>query len=1039
MPDLLASLQDVLGERYQLEGELGHGGMATVYRALDRKLSRAVAIKVLPPEYALLVGSERFEREIRVAAALQHPNIVPLYDSGGSGELLYYIMPLIAGETLRERLERETQLPVEDALRIAREVADALAYAHAQGIVHRDIKPENILLASGRAMVADFGIARALSEIGGSRLTERGLAIGTPEYMSPEQAGGADQIDGRSDEYSLGCVLYEMLAGDPPFKGRTAQAVLARQIQERPPSLQVVRPTVSLELQRVIETALAKVPADRYVTATRFVAALEMAPSVPGPRRRRGAVAVAAAAAMVLAGLLWWRGFPSWTGSVDAAADTSRYAILPLEHDASVATASSEDQLLHDAFARWGGISVVDQFQVRDAMARRAGGQLRSRDALQIARELGAGRYVRAQVSTLGDSLRVVAGLYDASRNGVLLEERTVRVPTDLSGADVVLDGLAQQLLFRGNVPGGGSHVEAGTHSLPALQAYAQGQAAIQGWDLAAADSAFTTASTYDATYGQALLWLAVVRSWRDLPAAAWQSAAERSGASPVALSARDRAMSEAMIALGRGETDRACARWRLLSRQAPHDFASWFSLGRCVSRDGAVVPDPASASGWRFRSSYQEGITAYERAFQLLPSIHRSLAGGSYAFVRKLLKTSGSQTRQGRAVPPDTMRFAAYPVWDGDTLAFVPYPQQVLFARPRPMPQTVALATRHQRERFRQIAIAWVSAFPRSPYALEALAVSLDMLGEPSALDTLRRARALATTREDSVRVAGAEIWMLVRTSTPSDPRGLAAARALGDSVLRAYQPGAAPEPFLLSSIAALVGRPQLAAAYARQPAVVREFDVPAPLAATAYPLLVVSALGGPVDTLRALEQRVDYAIQNALTPPLRSEARKNWLARAATLAWPEYRFRTLASLVGIGDFFLDAEVAFLVRRDTATARRMFVDLGEARRFVPPADLTLDALYPEAQLLAALGDPRPAMAWLDPTLSALSSSDPYAFADPVRAGSLVRAMVLRADLADRVGDRAVARTWATAVLALWSNADSFAQPLLERMRRLAN
>ncbi len=224
MPDLLDRLKTALADRYAIEQEIGAGGMATVYLAEDLKLHRKVAVKVLRPELAAALGPERFLREIEIAAKLHHPHILALHDSGEVDGFLYYVMPYVDGESLRDRLNREKQLPVEDALQIAREVADALGSAHRHDVIHRDIKPENILLEEGHAVVADFGIARAIHAAGGEQLTETGLAVGTPAYMSPEQAMGSKELDGRSDLYSLGCVLYEMLAGQPPFTGAPSRA-----------------------------------------------------------------------------------------------------------------------------------------------------------------------------------------------------------------------------------------------------------------------------------------------------------------------------------------------------------------------------------------------------------------------------------------------------------------------------------------------------------------------------------------------------------------------------------------------------------------------------------------------------------------------------------------------------------------------------------------------------------------------------------------------------------------------------------------------
>jgi serine/threonine-protein kinase len=260
--------------RYTLEKELGRGGMATVYLARDLKHDRPVALKVLHPELAATLGLDRFLREIRLAARLQHPHILTVLDSGEAAGILWYTMPYVEGESLRDRLRREVQLPFEDALGTAREVGLALDYAHRQGVVHRDIKPENILLSDGQALVADFGIAQAIEQGTSGRLTETGLALGTPAYMAPEQASGG-QVDARSDIYALGCVLYEMLAGEPPYTGPTPQALLAKRLAEPVPSIRRVREGVTDKVEQVLTRALAKVPADRYRTTAELVRALD--------------------------------------------------------------------------------------------------------------------------------------------------------------------------------------------------------------------------------------------------------------------------------------------------------------------------------------------------------------------------------------------------------------------------------------------------------------------------------------------------------------------------------------------------------------------------------------------------------------------------------------------------------------------------------------------------------------------------------------------------------------------------------------------
>src|SRR5881296_733818 len=328
MSDALERLGAALAEHYAIERQIGAGGMATVYLARDLKHDRHVALKVLRPELAAVLGIERFLSEIRVTAHLQHPHILPLFDSGQAGGLIYYVMPHVEGESLRHRLEREKHLPIEEAVALAGGVASALDYAHRHGVIHRDIKPENILFQDGEAVVADFGIALAVSAAAGSRLTETGLSLGTPQYMSPEQATGDRLIDARSDIYSLASVLYEMLAGEPPHTGPTVQSVIAKIVTDRPRPLRQLRESVPSHVEAVVLKALAKVPADRFQTAAQFVDALaqpgwggvlattapDVAAPAPGRLGRRAVRDVvpwaAAGLATVLALWVWLRPRP---------------------------------------------------------------------------------------------------------------------------------------------------------------------------------------------------------------------------------------------------------------------------------------------------------------------------------------------------------------------------------------------------------------------------------------------------------------------------------------------------------------------------------------------------------------------------------------------------------------------------------------------------------------------------------------------------------------------------------------------------------
>jgi serine/threonine-protein kinase len=341
--DAVARLNATLKDRYLLEEEIGRGGMANVYRAQDLRHDRKVAFKVLKPALGAVLGAERFLVEIRMTATLQHPNILPLFDSGSVGEFLFYVMPYVEGETLRARMTREGQLPLADAIQIARGAASALGYAHRQGVIHRDIKPENILLLDGQALVADFGIALAVRNAAGSRITQSGISLGTPQYMSPEQAAAERQIDGRSDQYSLASVLFEMLVGEPPFTGPSAPAVIARLMSEPAPRVEKRRPSVPKPIADAIDRALQRVPGDRFPTVAAFADALVETSGVPGTvatdTRVRGdwsrlvtrvGLPVAAGIAVV-AVLAWMRDRPAGSNAHPARLSIALPDSLPME------------------------------------------------------------------------------------------------------------------------------------------------------------------------------------------------------------------------------------------------------------------------------------------------------------------------------------------------------------------------------------------------------------------------------------------------------------------------------------------------------------------------------------------------------------------------------------------------------------------------------------------------------------------------------------------------------------------------------------
>ncbi len=450
MSEITSRLSTALADRYKIERELGAGGMATVYLAEDIRHERQVALKVLKPDLAHALGPERFLREIKITARLTHPHILPLLDSGEADTFLYYVMPFVEGESLRDRLDREKQLPIDDAGQIAREVADALSYAHSHDVLHRDIKPENILLESGHAVVADFGIARAISAAGGDRLTDTGLAIGTPTYMSPEQAAGSGELDGRSDLYSLGCVLYEMLAGQPPFTGPTVESIVHQHLAVDAPAITNIRPAVPEAVVAALARALAKTPADRFTTVRQFSEAIasDRPETASRPAMARwGRRAVYAAVAVLAVFGAYAAVVATRAGSGDAggaALDSLRVVVLPFENRTGDPVADVWGELVADATTRLltqnaNYLDVPVQTVVRGA------DPATLTDPTAVAVRLAARYVLRGRYATIGGDIRFDAELLDVAtgQQAVTIDPVTGDVGSDQSVLDIVAERAA--------------------------------------------------------------------------------------------------------------------------------------------------------------------------------------------------------------------------------------------------------------------------------------------------------------------------------------------------------------------------------------------------------------------------------------------------------------------------------------------------------------------------------------------------------------------------------------------------------------------
>jgi serine/threonine-protein kinase len=618
MPGLENALRTALAGRYALERELGRGGMATVYLADDVRHDRKVAIKVLHPELGAVLGAERFLREIGIAARLSHPHILPLHDSGtldlGLGRpVLFYVMPFVAGRSLRDRLREELQLPIDEALGIARQVADALEHAHQQGVIHRDIKPENVLLADGQAVLADFGIARALDAAAGDRLTETGLAIGTPAYMSPEQSAGSARLDGRSDIYALGCVLYEMLGGQPPFLGPTPQAILARHAMDPVPSLRTLRPTVPRALGQVVTQALAKVPADRFATAGEFAKALDGVVSAAGPvhfgfrLRRQGLLLVVAAVVLALVvGLLTMR---RTRGA--ATSNPKLVAVLPFRTMGANPELAWLREGLVDLLAiklsGEGGLRAAEPSAILSTWRRVAGSEgkdIAPEAALEVARRLGAGRVIDGSVVGTSAHLTVTASLL-AAPDGRDMARASVEGPADSLSA--LLDRLAGRLLSLGAGVDASRLSTITSSSLPAIRAYLAGRAAFRRGRLDEAFRQFREATLLDSTFALAALELVHASLW---VTGLGGEDARRGGRLALAgrerLSRSDRALLDVWVNLRTTEPGEF-QQWQAAVTAYPDRAELWYELGDTYYHYGlmAGLDDPLGLAAEAFRRGW--------------------------------------------------------------------------------------------------------------------------------------------------------------------------------------------------------------------------------------------------------------------------------------------------------------------------------------------------------------------------------------------------------------------------------------------------
>lgn len=1011
----------VIGGRYVVERQLGYGATSTVYLCRDRQTTNLVAVKVLRAELAESLGADRFLREIRLTAGLEHPNIVPVIDSGADGSTLYCVLPYMEGGTLRDMLLASRQLPIERAIDIGCTIARALAYAHAKGLIHRDIKPENILFGNGRAHLGDFGIARLLHATAGELTTTTGVVRGTPAYMSPEQASGERNYDGRSDIYSLAAVVYEMVSGMPPFTGPTAQSVLAQRFSTTPRPMRTYRSTVSAELDRVVAKAMCTSPADRQATAEQFAEELE-ASGASGDARwsmgrtNRVAMVGSAVALVIIAGVAFTLGQrgSALRGFGDLP-DTTQLAVLPFQRDANTESLGSVDAFLYDAFSAWRGITVVDPFQVRDEVARRQSVSGVERDRA-VALSLGAGRFVRGEVNALpgGGGWRVHASLYQLQRRrDTLLFDHSITItPEQLRTINERYGDLAAILLLRGAGGSAGTALVT-TTVLPAMQDFTNGIAAINEWDFATADSLFEQAISLDPEYRRAYLWQAQVRFWQRSGTQSWAPLAEKALVDTTRLPARDIQLARALVALGRGKYDDACREYDALRRKNDADFAAWFGLGRCRDLDFRIVRDARSPTGWKYVSSYGEAVAAYQKAFQVLSLSHRSLERGAFEPLRELLFMRPSKLQL--AVPPRGERTAfvgRLDLEDGQPI-LRPIPLALISAGdPAGVPSGMREAILSQQRIFAAIAAAWSTALPRSAGAKEAVAVALEMRGDRASLDTLRAGRNRATESEARLRLAAAEVVLRLKFANPSDSGELVLIRKLADSVLAANPSPTPREASHLAALAALTGRCTLTGRLVEEAPFSNLRGVSRDVLGATDALTTMTLLGcarDPASGIRQLRKR----IETSSAPPAAVE---NLLTRAVQAM--QARDTSLTSSFARGGSYLIRAQQALYQNQRDTIRAILARVDAARARTGYDDISPDATFLESRVLLGVGDTAEAVARLDRALDRLPFLTPGMLNRPIEMSGLMRLIALRGEL-PAARDHAAAR-WLTAQRILW-------------------
>ncbi len=887
----------VIANRYQVVRELGRGGMATVFLCIDTRDGTHVAVKVLRPELGSAVVVERFLREIAFASELDHPQIPKVLDSGVEGDVPFYVMTFVSGESLRYQLDKAKQLPIDEAIRIARLVCKPTAYAHSRGIVHRDLKPANILISSDNVYVLDFGVARALLASAEESLTSTGIAVGTPAYMSPEQALADDDLDARSDIYSLACVIYEMIAGIPPFVGATAQAVMARRFVASPPPLYESREAVPDSVETAIAKALSRSPADRWQTVDEFAAAL----------------------------------------AVDSPYSTLQTRKIALERK-------------------------------------------RKRNSF-----IAAG----AVIATLG------AG------------------------------GIAWTAANRDYV--------------------GRAQSAIGRWDFSEARAQLEKAVEKRPDDPRAQLWLAELKMIQGEPAADWRRLALRAADRSGELKGDEKQRAAALVALVDESSDDPCRGFERVAAgnpQGPAGFTATLALASCLASDKKVVRDASSPGGFRFRASMHRAANLYQGL-----AARYSANEAAYSFLvphlETILWTNKNKLRQGMLAGESERTFLAWQQLIGDTLAFIP----VAIGGSGPVrddAESVDRAVDRNLLTLQALATAWTSVAPGNPDAHETLARMLETTGNldgapPSALREIRIARnAMASIRmvdgEQYLRrlkLGSANVRMLLKLHRFAD------AAAAADSIVDLPAPAKLSDSIqtsvnrFVTGLSSLTGHPrritEMQSRFADEKRVRlnsgEERKLGGDVGSDLSRLETYAAFGAPRDSILMLIGNISQNLSAVVPAGQVEEMRTAVLTESIRWAAPAIGPAPAATLGPTNDLFGKALKA-LAAKDIQRARAYADSMANLYSTRAPGEVTMDAVLQYAWLRATVGDTARSIQFLDNSLRGLSRAPQSMLMSASIPAALVRAMILRADLAARTGDGATADRWSGAARQLWKGGD---------------